>query len=211
MSPRSSTPARTGEAPYVVQEYVDGCDLFHLVNEMGALPLGLACEYTRQAALALKAAHDKGVAHGDVSPHTLLLTPVKRAGGTNGDVSIRPRPGATVKLAELGLSPRRPPVGELTYGQSDRLGPVAFLPPERLTSGERTPAGDLYGLGATLYYLLTTRPPHAGSSPLEVMLNLQQAEPVPVESIKADVAPAVAALVRRLSEPRPGARPSAAR
>src|SRR5204863_5220684 len=113
-----------------------------------------------------KAAHDQGVVHGDVSPHTLVLAPVKRLGEANGDVSIRPRPGATVKLTELGLAPRRPAVGEMTYGQSDRMGPVAFLPPERLTSGERTPAGDLYGLGATLYYLLTTRPPPPGSSPL---------------------------------------------
>src|SRR5206468_6410720 len=42
---------------FVVQEYVDGCDLFRLVNEMGALPVGLACEYARQAAVVLKAAH----------------------------------------------------------------------------------------------------------------------------------------------------------
>jgi serine/threonine protein kinase len=199
-----------GDTPYVVQELVDGCDLFHLVNEMGALPLGLACEYTRQAALALKAAHDRGVAHGEVTPYTLLLTPVKRVGGSNGDVSIRPRPGATVKLAELGLSPRRPPVGDLKYGESDRLGPVAFYPPERLTSGDRTPAGDLYGLGATLYYLLTTCPPHAGSSPVEVLLNLQQAEPTPLESLKSDVGPAVAVLVRQLLSRDPVLRPSAA-
>lgn len=198
-----------GERPYVVQEFVDGCDLFHLVNEMGALPLGLASEYTRQAAVALRAAHDKGVIHGDVSPHSLLLTPVKRATGSNGDVSIRPRPGATIKLVELGLSPRRPAIGELTYGQSDRLGPIAFLPPERLASGERTKAGDLYGLGATFYYLLTTRPPHAGSSPLEVMLNLQQADPLPVESIKPDVGPAVATLVRQLLSRDPMQRPGA--
>lgn len=199
-----------GDAPYVVQEFVDGCDLFHLVNEMGALPLGLAAEYTRQAAVAVRAAHDQGVVHGDVSPHTLLLTPVKRTGGTNGDVSIRPRAGATVKLVGLGLCPRRPAVGELTYGQSDRLGPVAFLPPERLTTGDRTKAGDLYGLGATLYYLLTTRPPYAGSSPLEVMLNLQQADPILVESIKPDVGPTVATLVRQLLSRDPALRPGAA-
>ena len=198
-----------GEAPYVVQEYVDGCDLYHLVNEMGALPIGLACEYTRQAALAVKAAHDKGVAHGDLTPDTLLLTPVKRASGSNGDVSIRPRPGATIKLVELGLGPRRPPIGELKYGESDRLGPVAFYPPERLTSGERTPAGDLYGLGATLYYVLTTKPPHAGSSPVEIMLNLQQAEPTPLESLKSDVGPALAILVRQLLSRDPALRPSA--
>ena len=110
------------DVPFVVQEYVDGCDLYRLVNEMGALPIGLACEYTRQAALALKAAHEKGIAHGDVSPSTLLLGPVKRATGSNGDSSIRPRPGATIKLAELSLTPRRPPIGEMTFGETDRVG-----------------------------------------------------------------------------------------
>jgi eukaryotic-like serine/threonine-protein kinase len=198
-----------GGTPYVVQEYVDGCDLFHLVNEMGAIPPGLACEYIRQAAVALEAAHDKGVIHGDVSPHALLLTPVKRVAGENGDVTIRPRAEATVKLVELGLSPRRPAVGELSFGQTGRLGPIAFLPPERLTSGERTVAGDLYGLGATFYYLLTTRPPQAGSSPLEVMLNLQQAEPTPVESLRSDVGPAVATVVRQLLSRDPSQRPTA--
>jgi serine/threonine protein kinase len=197
------------DGPYVVQEYVDGCDLFHLVNEMGAMPVELACEYVRQAALALKAAHAWGIVHGEVSPHTLFLTPVKRATGSNGDVSIRPRPGATIKLMELGLTPRRPPMGEMTYGQSDRLGPVAFLPPERLTQGEANPSGDCYGLGATLYFLMTTRPPHGGDSQLSAMLELQQAEPAPLETLKSDVPPAVAEVVRRLLSREPSARPSA--
>jgi serine/threonine-protein kinase len=194
---------------YVAQEFVDGCDLFRLVNEMGALPVGLACEYVRQAALALKAAHAWGIVHGEVSPHALLLTPVKRATGSNGDVSVRPRPGASVKLAELGLAPRRPPIGEMTYGQSDRLGPVAFLAPERLTSGERTEAGDLYGLGATLYFLLTTRAPHGGDSPLATLLELQQAEPVPLATLKSDVPGPVTELAHRLLSRDPEARPSA--
>lgn len=196
--------------PFVVQEYVDGCDLFRLVNEMGALPVGLACEYIRQAAVALKSAHNCGIVHGEVSPHAMVLSPVKRGTEANGDITLRPRPGATIKLAELGLSPMRPPVGELTYGQSDRVGPIAFFPPERMTSGERTRAGDVYGLGATLYFLLTTRPPHVGESSLAVMLNLQQAEPTPLESIKPDLPPALTDLVRRLLSRDPSARPSAA-
>lgn len=196
--------------PYVVQEYVDGCDLFRLVNEMGALPVGLACEYVRQAAVAVKAAHNCGVAHGDVSPHTLLLAPVKRVTEENGDVSIRPRPGSTIKLVELGLTPQRPPVGELTYGESDRLGPIAFFAPERMTTSERSKAGDVYGLGATLYFLLTTQPPHAGDSPVAVMLNLQQAEPTPLELIKPELPAALTDLVRRLLSRDPSGRPSAA-
>lgn len=198
-----------GDRPYVVQEAVDGCSLFHLVNEMGAMPVGRACEYARQAALAVQAAHDKGVVHGDVSPHTLLITPVQRAGGPNGDGAVHPLPGATIKLTELGVNPVRPAIGELTYGQSDRLGPVAFSPPERLTSGNRTPAGDRYGLGATLYFLLTARPPYAGDSPLDVMLHLQQAEPTPIESLRSDLDPTVVDLVHRLLSRDPAGRPSA--
>src|SRR5262249_8235976 len=197
------------DAPFIVQEYVDGCNLFHLVNEMGALPVGLACEYARQAAVALRAAHEKDVAHGEVSPYAILLTPVKRATGSNGDLSIRPRPGARVKLVELALSPRRPPIGELTYGHSDRLGQVAFLPPERLTNGDRTPSGDMYGLGAKLYYLLTPRPPQPGESPVEVLLNLQQAEPTPIQTLRSDLPAAVGEVIQRLLDRDPSRRPSA--
>lgn len=198
------------DAPFVVQEYVDGCPLFHLVNEMGALPTGLACEYARQGALALAAAHAKGVAHGAVSPLSLCLAPVKKTVGSKGDVSYRPRPGATVKLMDLAVTPLRPPMGETTVGQTDRLGPVAYLPPEQFTRSDRGPAGDLYGLGATLYYLLTGRPPFAGATAHEAMYNLQQAEPVPLESLRSDVPPAVAELVRKLLDRNPYARPSAA-
>ncbi|HKA06705.1 MAG TPA: hypothetical protein VKD71_05565, partial [Gemmataceae bacterium] len=142
-------------------------------------------------------------------PYAILLTPVKRATGSNGDLSIRPRPGARVKLVELALSPRRPPIGELTYGHSDRLGQVAFLPPERLTNGDRTPSGDMYGLGATLYYLLTTRPPQPGESPVEVLLNLQQAEPTPIQTLRSDLPAAVGEVIQRLLDRDPSRRPSA--
>jgi serine/threonine protein kinase len=198
------------DSPFVVQELVDGCDLYHLVNEMGALPVGLACEYARQAALALKAAHERGIVHGDVSPHALLLTPVKRAAGANGDMTVRPRPGARVKLAGLSHTPLRPPIGDLPFGQPERLGAVAFVAPERLTSSERSPAWDLFGLGASLYYLLTTRPPHAGETPVEVLLHCQQGEPTPLETLRSDVPAPVLELVRRLLSRDPAARPRAA-
>ena len=197
------------DASFVVQESVEGCDLFHLVNEMGALPYGLACEYTRQAAVALAAAHAKGVSHGAVSPLSVLLTPVKKAVGTNGDVSYRPRPGATVKVVDLAVAPVRPPMGEVPIKDTDRLGPVAYLPPEQFTRTDRSPAGDVYGLGATLYYLLTGRPPYAGATAHEAMLNLHQSEPRRVDSLRTDLPPAVSELVHKLLDRNPYARPSA--
>jgi serine/threonine protein kinase len=98
----------------------------------------------------------------------------------------------------------------LTYGESDRLGSVAFLPPERLTSGERTPAGDMYGLGATLYYLLTTRLPHSGDTPLAMLLDLQQSEPPAVSTLRSDIPPSVDQLIQRLLSREPASRPAAA-
>src|SRR5262249_35720964 len=109
-----------------------------------------------------------------------------------------------------GLAPQRPPVGQWTYGESDRLGAVGFLPPERLTNGDRTPAGDMYGLGATLYYLLTTRMPHSGDSPLAILLDLQQSDPPAANTLPSDRPPAVALLIQRLGSRAPARRPSAA-
>jgi eukaryotic-like serine/threonine-protein kinase len=196
---------------FVVQEYVDGCDLFHLVNEMGAMPVGLACEYTRQGAVALQAAHEKSIAHGHLTPYTALLSPVKRVpDAASGYVSVRPRPGATIKLTDCGLAARRPSLQDMTYGQTDLMGPVGFAPPERLTSGVPDMAGDLYGLGATLYFLLAGRAPHDGTSPVDILLSLQQNSPVPIESLRNDVPPAVADLIGRLLSRDPAARPSAA-
>ena len=135
---------------------------------------------------------------------------MKKVVASNGDVSYRPRAGATVKLVDLAVAPVRPPMGDMPVGETDRLGPVAYLPPEQFTRSDRGPAGDMYGLGATLYYLLTGRPPYAGATAHEAMLNSQQSEPRRVETLRTDVPPAVAELVHKLLDRNPYARPAAA-
>ena len=84
------------------------------------------------------------------------------------------------------------------------------MPPERLTSGAAESAGDLYGLGATLFFLLTTRPPISGETPLECMLNLQQAQPTAIETLRSDIPPAIAELTHKLLDRDSAVRPSAA-
>jgi len=202
---------RDGETLFVVQEYADGCELNQLIGEMGAMPPSLAAEYTRQAALAVQAAHAAGVAHGAVSPHTLILTPVKRkVDEATGFVSVRPRLGSVIKLTDLGMSPRRPPFNETTFGNTAHVGEIAFQAPERMTEAGPAAAGDLYGLGATLYFLLAARAPHSGGSVIDVMLQLQQAEPTPIETLRADLPAEVVTLIRRCLSRDTLARPSAA-
>jgi tRNA A-37 threonylcarbamoyl transferase component Bud32 len=75
--------------PFVAREYVEGTDLDCLVRATGPLPAARACDYVRQAALALDYLHSAGVAHRDVKPQNLLLTP-----------------GGQVKVADFGLAAR---------------------------------------------------------------------------------------------------------
>src|SRR5262245_36025854 len=69
---------QVGNTYYFAMEFVEGSDLARQVKDGGPLPVALACEYTRQAALGLQYAHEKGLVHRDVKPHNLLVT---QAGG----------------------------------------------------------------------------------------------------------------------------------
>src|SRR5438105_2428032 len=58
---------------FLVMEYADGIDLGRRVAESGPLPIPLACECVRQAALGLQYAHERGLVHRDIKPANLLL------------------------------------------------------------------------------------------------------------------------------------------
>ncbi|OAI54255.1 hypothetical protein AYO44_15270 [Planctomycetaceae bacterium SCGC AG-212-F19] len=64
---------QTDDALFLIMEYVEGIDLARLVREQGPLPVPVACEYIRQAALGLQHAHEKGLVHRDVKPSNLLV------------------------------------------------------------------------------------------------------------------------------------------
>jgi eukaryotic-like serine/threonine-protein kinase len=191
---------------FVVQELVDGADLATLVSEMGALPVVLACEYTRQAALGLKAGADRGVWHGELTPSRMLLTPVVRKAGDNGTgrVVVRPAPGAKVKVSEFGLVPMRPPLRVLATGE------IAFAAPERLEQSARDTKSDLWSLGAFLYFLLSARSPFAGATTIEMLQQLQSAEPIRVDRLRNDVPVELADFVHILLSRDPNQRPVSA-
>src|SRR5262249_23195884 len=65
---------KDGDRHYFVMEYVAGIDLGQLLVRQGALSVGQACDYIRQAALGLQHAHEKkGLVHRDIKPSNLLL------------------------------------------------------------------------------------------------------------------------------------------
>jgi serine/threonine-protein kinase len=168
----------TGETAYLAMEYVDGVDLGRLVSRDGPLPVRLACDYARQAALGLQHAHERGVVHRDLKPSNLLLG------------------GATVKLVDFGLSllAGAGKAGDLTVagrfvGTPDYLSPEQALRPQ--SADHRS---DLFTLGSTLHFLLSGQPPFPGGSIADKIGRQLHEAVAPVEGMP----PALAVLMRKL-------------
>jgi serine/threonine-protein kinase len=181
---------------FFVMEYVDGIDLGHLVRRVGYLPIGRACDYIRQAALGLAHAHERGLIHRDIKPSNLLLC--------YGD--------SVVKVLDLGLARLRQPQGggpvnaTLTH-VGMMIGTPDFMAPEQSLDARTVDRrSDLYGLGCTLYFLLTGQVPFPEGTFAEKLLKHHMGNPTPIEDLRRDIPAGISAVVRKLMAKNPEAR-----
>jgi serine/threonine protein kinase len=185
-----------GELHFLVMEYVEGETLDCRVARDGSLPVALACDVVRQAARGLEHAHEQGLVHRDVKPGNLILT---RAGA--------------VKVLDFGLAQfaaAETPV-EAPSGSAPLVGTPDYLAPEQARDPAAAGArADIYGLGCTLYFLLTGQPPFPGGTVLQKLLAHQDRPPRPVAELRPDVPAALAALLGRMLAKDPAARPPTA-
>jgi tRNA A-37 threonylcarbamoyl transferase component Bud32 len=178
---------------YLVMEYVEGTDLAELIQRRGPLPIGLACEYARQASLGLQHAHEKGLVHRDIKPANLLVT----------------SDGSQVKILDMGVArflqgeEQAAALQELTQTGAV-MGTPAYLAPEQARDSRRADIrSDIYSLGCTLYQLLSGQVPFRGVSLAEIVLMHQLEEPLPIEQIRPDVCPALRAVLRKMMAKSP--------
>jgi serine/threonine-protein kinase len=139
---------------YFEMEYVDGTDLSKTVRKTGTLRVDQACEYIRQAALALQYAHERGVVHRDIKPANLLVARPQVPEG---------RP--TVKILDMGLARLESDDAEQTNLTKigTILGTPEYLAPEQaLNSHTVDIRADLYSLGCPWPFVLAGRPPYTG-------------------------------------------------
>jgi WD40 repeat protein/serine/threonine protein kinase len=178
---------------YFSMEYVEGSDLARQVKENGPLPVAVACEYIRQAAVGLQHAHEKGLVHRDIKPHNLLV-------GTNGGAPV-------VKILDMGLA-RLQGKGETGLTQAGQvLGTPDYLAPEQAYDSRKADIrSDIYSLGCTLYFLLAGRAPFTGETLAQVLLMHQMEEPTPLKQRRAEVPAALAAVVHKMMAKQPGER-----
>ena len=182
---------RTDEGQvYIVMELVDGVSLAAYLDEASGRAEGArgddaawieaqlaistrgessrlrtVVRWVADLAAGLEAVHRAGVLHRDVKPSNVLLR----------------RDGRPV-LIDFGIAMLDGQGGGTRGGTS--VGTPTYMPPEALRAdAPRTPAGDVYGLAATLYHLLTLRAPYQGT-PNEVLAQLATGEPVPAAKLR---------------------------
>ena len=149
-----------GGVYYIAMELVEAGSLRDLVEGHGPLDYVRACQLAAEAADALALAHSMGIVHRDVKPANLLLSRTGR-----------------LKVADFGLARVEDP-SDLSSFLAESVGTPQFVAPEILQGVAATAKSDLYSLGATLWYLLTAKPPfEAGTT--EELLNKHISAPLP--------------------------------
>jgi len=169
---------------YMVMEYVKGRDLYETVKANGQLDFGNAANYIVQAAKGLAHAHEKGLVHRDIKPANLLLTD---DGG--------------VKILDLGLALLQEEETEsLTVLYNEKvMGTADYLSPEQaINSHEVDHRADIYSLGCTLYYLLTSKPPFSEGTLAQRIAKHQTAEPPPLKDQRSDCPDELVAICHKM-------------
>ena len=150
----------------------------------GPFPVSEVLRIGRASALALAAAHRKGIVHRDVKPENILLTS-----------------GGDVRVVDFGIARA---LGEARItAASEVVGSPHYLSPEQAENRAVTPASDQYSLGLVMYELLTGRLAFEGSSPAAVAVARLKNDVPRVSMVRPDVPPGVEALIARSTALRP--------
>lgn len=177
-----------GNCPFIVMEYINGGSLDD-VADSGPITVTQCVEYMRQAARGLAAAHKRGLVHRDVKPANLLLT-------SEGRVKV-----ADFGLVSLASNEEEGSLGALGKAKLTAPGSIVgtpnFIAPEQAQSRPCDERTDIYGLGATFYYLLTGHLPYKAGTVTELLCCHINKRLVPVRKRRKDVPKKLAQIIER--------------
>lgn len=128
---------------YLAMDLVKGPNLHEMYAMKGRFAWPQACEVIRQIAVALQEVHQRHFVHRDVKPPNVLLAP-----------------DGTAKLIDFGLALYSGTDHDFQVPTDRRVGTTGFIAPEQCVRGKDVDCrADIYGLGCTLYFALTSKLP----------------------------------------------------
>jgi serine/threonine protein kinase len=179
-------------APYMVMEYLEGCDLSTELAQNGALPVEDVVDFVLQASEALVEAHQFGFVHRDLKPANLFL--------------VAGRGAPVVKVLDFGISKTSSFVGGTGSGAAftqtaSLLGSPLYMSPEQMDSARSVDARtDIWALGVIFYELLSGEPPFSGESMPQLCMAILQQTPRALRVARPDVPARLEAVILRCLE-----------
>ena len=178
---------------FLVLELLEGGTLSDRIAR-GPVPLDEATGIARHIALALQAAHDKGVVHRDLKPSNVAFT-------ASGDVKV-----LDFGLAKLGDGGERPVTAAslsptitspaLMTSVGTLLGTAAYMAPEQARGKPADKRSDVWAFGCVLYEMLTGARAFEGDDIADTLANVMKVEP-DWNRLPPSLPPAISVLLRR--------------
>ena len=174
-----------GDLLFFVMKFVEGRPLDGIIREVGAVPFSMAQTIMQQVGSALGYAHRRGIIHRDIKPANIMLDVDGWAMVTDfGIAKVADKQGLTMTGATVGT-------------------PSYMSPEQCAATKELTQASDQYSLGIVAYEMLAGRLPFAAETVMAIMYAHFNEPPAPIQSIRADCPPGIAAAVMRMLEKDP--------
>jgi serine/threonine-protein kinase len=142
---------REQDALFIVMEYVEGTDIYDLLEHCGRLPFDVAAVIAVQVARALDYVHYRDVIHRDIKPANIMIS---RQGG--------------VKLMDFGIARDSSFDEELTQTGTG-IGTPSYMSPEQILGDKLDSRSDIFSLGIVLYQMVTGRKPFVEDEERSVM------------------------------------------
>jgi serine/threonine-protein kinase len=174
--------------PYIVMEYLAGQDLSQLIAARGPLPVEQAVDFLLQAMQAIAEAHSLAIVHRDLKPGNLFATRMA------GDEIF-------IKVLDFGIAKTSQALDTLDTAVTETgavLGTPSYMAPEQFIDAQDVEArADVWGLGATLFALVTGSPPFCGANLPQVYTAVMH-RPIPLlRSVKPSLPEELEAVVAR--------------
>ena len=180
--------------PYMVMEFLTGCDLDEHLAKSGPLPPEVVADLLLQALDGVAHAHAIGIVHRDLKPANLFLAQ---------------KPGRSIRVKVLDFGIAKALEGSALAASNvtstkSILGSPAFMAPEQLRSSKRVDArADIWSLGVIAYQLSTGRLPYEAEDVGGLFASILEDTPVAPRQHRPELPETFEAIVLRCLAKKP--------
>jgi len=175
---------------YFVMEYVEGKTIYEDLATGKVFDEDEALDIIIQVAHALNHAHSCGLIHRDVKPKNIMIN-------TDG----------VVKLADMGLARETTDIETAQTEAGKAYGTPYYIAPEQIRGKiDIDGRADIYGLGATLYHMVTGRVPFMADDPSDVMRKHLREQLIPPDHINTMLSAGISEVIEVMMAKRKGDR-----